>query len=125
VHYRWLALHEVTLDCHRRVSLPDGEHLHCELPDGAMGAIPLWMTDPVTCAGFSFGEPLVSIEALSNLRALLDSVRSRHSTRAGTEGSGEESHKGPRVSASQEMTREVSGPIILRTLRSPGGEGKC
>ena len=86
-----------------------------------MAAIPLWMTDPVICAGFSFGEPLVSVEALSNLRALLDSVRSRHSTRAGTEGSGEKSHKGPRVSPPQKMTREVSGPIILRTLRSPGG----
>jgi hypothetical protein len=41
-----------------------------------MGAIPVWMTDPVTCAGFSLGDPLVSIEALTNLRAVLDSLRS-------------------------------------------------
>ena len=83
VHYRWLALHGISLQCQRRVSLPDGEYLHCELPDGAMGAIPVWMTDPVTCAGFSLGEPLASVEALTDLRALLDSLRSIRSAGTG------------------------------------------
>jgi hypothetical protein len=32
------------------------------------------MTDPATCAGFSLGEPVVSVEALTNLRSLLDSL---------------------------------------------------
>ena len=74
VHYRWLALHGASLECQRRVSLPDSEYLHCELPDGALGAIPVWMTDPVACAEFSFGEPRVSVEALMSLRDLLDSL---------------------------------------------------
>jgi hypothetical protein len=32
------------------------------------------MTDPVTCAELSFGEPRVSVEALTSLRDLLDSL---------------------------------------------------
>ena len=82
MHYRWLALHGVSLECQRRVSLPDGEYLHCELPDGALGAIPVWMTDPVTCAEFSFGEPRVSVEALTSLRDLLDALAFGSSRRA-------------------------------------------
>jgi hypothetical protein len=49
------------------------------------------MTDAVTCAGFSLGEPLVSVEALTNLRALLDSLLSSRSAGAATEGDEERS----------------------------------
>ena len=100
VHYRWLALRGVSLQCIRRVSRPDGEYLHCELPNGTSCAIPSWMTDLVTCAGFSLGEPLVSIEALTNLRVLLDSLRSNRSAGAGTEGSEKRSDAGATAFAS-------------------------
>jgi hypothetical protein len=91
-----------------------------------MAAIPLWMTDPVICAGFSFGEPLVSVEALSNLRGLLDSVRSRHSTRAGTEGSGQKSHKGATGLTSAKDDEGSFGADHTADVRSPGErEGKC
>jgi hypothetical protein len=93
VHYRWLALHGVCLECQRRVSLPDGEYLHCELPDGAMGAIPAWMTDAVACAGFSSGGPQVSVGALIDLRALLDSLRSSRSAGEGAAEDNERSHE--------------------------------
>jgi hypothetical protein len=96
VHYRWLALHGISLQCQRRVSLPAGQHFYCELPDGAMGAIPLWMTDPVTCAGFSLGEPVVSVEALINLRALLDSLPSTCSGGLDVEAEGPICHEAER-----------------------------
>ena len=93
IHYRWLALHGVSLECERRVSLPDGEYLHCVLPDGAMGAIPVWMTDPVACARFSSGDPQVSVEALLDLRALLDSLRTSRTAGEGAVGDNEKSHE--------------------------------
>ena len=93
IHYRWLALYGVSLECERRVSLPDGEYLHCVLPDGAMGAIPVWMTDAVACAEFSAGDPLASVEALVALRTLLDSLRSSRSAGEGTVGDNEKSHE--------------------------------
>ncbi len=102
MHYRWLALHGISLQCQRRVSLPDGEYFHCELPDGAMGAIPVWMTDPVTCAGFSLAEPLVSVEALTNLRALLDSLRSICSAGPGIKEEEPTSHKQANSNASED-----------------------
>jgi hypothetical protein len=40
------------------------------------------MTDPVTCAEFSFGEPRVSVEALTSLRDLLDALAFGSSRRA-------------------------------------------
>jgi hypothetical protein len=61
-----------------------------------MGAIPLWMTDPVTCAGFSLGEPVVSVEALINLRALLDSLPSTCSGGLDVEAEGPICHEAER-----------------------------
>jgi hypothetical protein len=61
--------------CRRSISNSDGDYLECELPDGAGALIPAWITDPVVCAGFSFGTPVVSVEALVELRSLLDASR--------------------------------------------------
>ena len=108
MHYRWLAFHGISLQCQRRVFLPDGEYLHCELPDGAMGAIPVWMTDPVTCAGFSLGEPLASVEALTDLRGLLDSLRSIRSPGTGMKDKESTSPEETAVSTSNEESDEKS-----------------
>ena len=75
VHYRWHALCGVQLQCRRRFGGSDGDYLDCELPDGAGALIPTWMTDPVACAEFTFGAPMASLEALVELRSLLDSMR--------------------------------------------------
>jgi hypothetical protein len=75
VHYRWHALWGTQLQCRRQIAGSDGDYLDCELPDGAGAQIPVWMTDPVVCAGFSFGTPVASVEALVELRSLLDSMR--------------------------------------------------
>jgi hypothetical protein len=74
VHYRWCALRGVQLQCRRQLSDSDGDYLDCELPDGAGALIPSWMTDPVVCAGFSFGAPLISLQALIELRLLLNAA---------------------------------------------------
>ena len=72
VHYRWFALRGIQLHCRRKLSDLDGDYFDCELPDGAGALIPAWMTDPVVCASFSFGTPVASLEALMQLRSLLD-----------------------------------------------------
>ena len=51
--------------------------LFCELPDGATGALPAWMTDAAACAALTVGAPVVSIAALQELRELLDAVAPR------------------------------------------------
>jgi hypothetical protein len=48
--------------------------LICELPDGRLGGVPEWMTDAAACAVLSIGEPLVAIEALSELRGFVDAI---------------------------------------------------
>lgn len=42
------------------------------LPDGAVGAVPFWMTDASKCAGLSQGLPQLSLDALVELARLLD-----------------------------------------------------
>lgn len=121
MHYRWLALHGVSLQCQRFVSRPDGEYFHCELPDGASSAIPVWMTDAVTCAGFSLGEPLVSVEALTNLRALLDSLLSSRSAGAGTEGDEERSDEKAADLTSANNSDRSSSENQYRESEKPAG----
>jgi hypothetical protein len=67
--------------------------VYCVLPDGTIGALPSWMMDP-TCAQCSLGEPFLAVEALLELRALLDALQaasvcgkpSLRSLRGGTDG---------------------------------------
>jgi hypothetical protein len=91
VHYRWHGLYGVELPCHRTVDASDGHYLNCQLPDGAGALIPRWMVDPLVCAGFSFGTPMASVEALVRLRSLLDSTRTRQSVQAPALGDSVES----------------------------------
>jgi hypothetical protein len=71
MHYRWHALHGVSLQCRRRHG---PNYVECELPDGSSALVPAWMVDALACARFSSGAPMVSLEVLERLRALLDSL---------------------------------------------------
>src|ERR1043166_1010689 len=51
-----------------------GEHIFCELPDGTICSLPSWMFRPESLH-FSIGSPLISVEALSALRDLIDALR--------------------------------------------------
>jgi hypothetical protein len=77
VHYRWHPLYGQIARVRRTVPRSTSEVLFCELPDGATGALPAWMTDAVACAALTVGAPVVSIAALQELRALLDAVAPR------------------------------------------------
>jgi hypothetical protein len=59
----------------RRVHCSDGDWVVCESPSGNGFAIPAWMTDQSTCAGFSLGPPLVSLSALRALRTFIDDLQ--------------------------------------------------
>jgi hypothetical protein len=47
---------------------------HCELDDGTVGQVPVWMTDAAVCAQMTVGPSQISIAALTELRLLLDAV---------------------------------------------------
>ena len=73
VYYRWHPLCGETLRIRKRARDRLGERVFCELPDGTVCALPGWMLQP-SCERFSFGAPLIAVEALSALRDLLSSL---------------------------------------------------
>ena len=70
VYYRWHPLFGLSLPVHKRRKIRSGEQVSCQLPDGTQCSVPSWMLRP-ECAQFSFGPPLISVEALHELRHLL------------------------------------------------------
>ncbi len=70
MYYRWHPLFGLSLPVHRRRKSNSGERVCCQLPDGTLCSLPSWMLNP-ECARFSFGSPLISVEALCELRHLL------------------------------------------------------
>src|SRR6201990_2984933 len=76
IHYPFPPLHGQSLRVQRRVKLPKGEYIFCELPDGTIGGFPSWIADPTKSPNFTVGPPLTSAAALAELRKLLDSLHS-------------------------------------------------
>ena len=74
IEYQWHPLKGTTLLVVRRSPRRDIEFLHCQLPDGTVSMVPLWMTDPRACARMSLGAPQVPVVALLELRQLLDDL---------------------------------------------------
>jgi hypothetical protein len=70
VYYRWHPLFGLSLPVHKRRKTSNGERVFCQLPDGRLCAVPSWMLRP-DCAQYSLGCPLISVEALCELRNLL------------------------------------------------------
>jgi hypothetical protein len=52
------------------------EEFHCETPSGFILGFPRWMTDAGRCLAMDIGAPRVGVEALAELRALLDRLQS-------------------------------------------------
>jgi hypothetical protein len=71
VYYRWHPLFGLSLPLRRRHEDRDGERLLCQAPDGRLHSLPGWMCSP-ECLQFSLGAPLISADALVQLRALVD-----------------------------------------------------
>jgi hypothetical protein len=71
VYYRWHPLFGLALPVKRREKHRNGERVLCQAPDGRLHSLPGWMCDP-ECLQFSLGSALICVEALSELRALLD-----------------------------------------------------
>ena len=76
VHYPWHPLHGQTILVQR--SMRHGRDVWLCQQDQHTAAIPVWMTDRVACAALSLGPVLVSVEALTELAALVTATRSAH-----------------------------------------------
>lgn len=76
VHYPWHPLHGETIVAQR--SVRQGRDVWLFAQDQRAAAVPVWMTDRVVCAALSTGPALISVGALTELRLLVDAVRSAH-----------------------------------------------
>ena len=70
MYYRWHPLFGLSLRVRKRRRTGDGEQVICEVSDGTLYSLPDWMLRP-ECAQFSFGAPLISVEAMCELHRLL------------------------------------------------------
>lgn len=126
VYYRWHPLCGETLRVRKRVRDRLGERTFCELPDGTVCALPSWMLRP-NCEQFSFGAPLIAVEALS---ALLDLLSSLSSTPAGgppslRRSSQEEAHDANNPAAPPAAAQAASdGPVQPQTQRAQRSSGR-
>jgi len=76
VQYRWHPLCGSKLRLVKTASGKGVEDLHCEPPDGIVIAIPRWMTDAGRCSLMDMGDPIIGVDALLELRTLLDGLQS-------------------------------------------------
>jgi hypothetical protein len=74
LHYRWHPLCGATLRVLRQQKYGDRVCLICEGPSGTSCSFPSWMCSPES-SGFTLGAPQISVEALVELRHLLDTLQ--------------------------------------------------
>ena len=76
MQYRWHPLYGFKLRLVKAAKRAGFEDLHCESADGIIIAIPRWMTDASHCLSMEIGDPILALDALAELRRLLDGLRS-------------------------------------------------
>jgi hypothetical protein len=74
LHYRWHPFFGLTLRVLRQQKYGDRVCLVCEGPSGTSSSFPSWMCSPES-SGFILGAPQISVEALLELRLLLDTLQ--------------------------------------------------
>jgi hypothetical protein len=73
VYYRWHPLFGQSVRVHRRHRIKSEDYLHIRLPDETTCGLPAWMFDSA-CLEFIIGDPLISVEALNELRDVLNTL---------------------------------------------------
>jgi len=126
VYYRWHPLFGLALTVRRRQRHREGESLLCESPSGRLLSLPCWMCSP-ECLQFSLGSPLISVDALGSLRALLDmchtsSNRDKASCRLSHKEDGDEKIRNTAGPADESVAPRRS---TTRSLRSAKGTDTC
>jgi hypothetical protein len=109
VHYRWHPLFGQTLEVRRYWRNLSASGWICQVPGTATGVVapvPVWMTDKTACESLSFGDPLLSIDALCELRGTLDAVLRRKGMSDPNDG---ESADEPRRQEATSIAVERSG----------------
>lgn len=74
MHYRWHPLVGQSLPVLYREQRRGEQVAICEFPDGSRAVVPAWMLERAACATLMSGAPQVSLEALRDLRRLLDAL---------------------------------------------------
>ena len=76
MQYRWHPLFGSKLHIVKIARTTGFEDVHCELPDGVVIATPRRMTDTGRCLPMEIGDPIIALDALAELRSLLDGLKS-------------------------------------------------
>ena len=76
MQYPWHPLFGSKLRLVKTAKITSVEELHCETPDGIVLGIPRWMTQGERCRSMEVGDPVVEVSALSELRHLLNGLKS-------------------------------------------------
>ena len=123
VRYRHHFLFGQEMQVRRRVRWKGQHLLYAELANGDVVAVPTWMTDPVLCAGFTVGEPTSSLEALLDLRHLLDvlAVGAAGVAAASSSGPKEPTHEAARAN---DAVPAPTGPPGSSGTASVDGDSK-
>lgn len=70
VHYCWHPLSGQKLRVTAHAKITNSNEVICQRSDGTRVVLPLWMLDP-KCSEFVVGQPVISLDALIELRQLL------------------------------------------------------
>jgi hypothetical protein len=76
VHYRWHPFHGCKLRLVKTAKIAGIDELYCETLSGIVLGIPRWMTDAGLCAAMEVDSPVIGLGALTELRRLLDGLKS-------------------------------------------------
>ena len=138
VHYPWHPHYGETLEVRRFWHNRSASGWICQVPSKAKGVVvpvPAWMTDKTFCDSLSVGNPLLSMEALCELRITLDNLL--HRGRATNTDKQKERTDAPENRKAAPAVLEGAGRDpdaragrgarsgIGRTTYEDGGESKC
>jgi hypothetical protein len=76
VQYAWHPFFGAKLKVVKTAKIASVAELHCETPEGIVLGIPRWMTQAECCLSMEIGDPVVGVRALSELRTLLNGLKS-------------------------------------------------
>ena len=123
VEYRWHPLYGKELPLKARRKIDNSEILRVESNHAGSHDLPAWMVDASICRGMELGTPQVSVAALVELRAFVDTL-----WRPASEPDGFVSSKEEAESVSEPNQETISSPTAVVAVRDfdrvqQGGEG--
>jgi len=124
VEYRWHPLYRKELPVKARTKVGSDEIIRVESNHAGSHELPSWMVDASICRGMELGTPQVSVAALVELRAFLDTLSPPARERGAFVSSNEEAEFASETSP--ETISSPTAPVAARNtdrLQQRGAQG--